>query len=216
MANHMIRSTDSVGGFGQRIDRSSCPKKNLERTRIITMSRIGKKPIAIPDGVKVNIDGRLVQVEGPLGNLSYEHRSEVGASLSEDGKTLDVVRHQEDSDGRKYHGLTRSLIQNMVTGVKDGYEKKLEIVGVGYLGQIQGKILTLRVGFANEIKKTIPEGLDVTCPDQTHVVVKGCDKQQVGQFAAEVRAARKPEPYKGKGVRYQGEHVKIKPGKSAT
>jgi large subunit ribosomal protein L6 len=104
----------------------------------------------------------------------------------------------------------------MVIGVKTGYEKKLEIVGVGYLGQIQGNILTLRVGYANEIKKTIPQGLDVTCPDQTHVLVKGCDKQKVGQFAAEVRAARKPEPYKGKGVRYQGEHVKIKPGKSAT
>ena len=180
------------------------------------MSRIGKKPVAIPDGVTVNIEGRLVQVEGPLGKLSYEHRPEVAASLSEDGKSVEVVRHQEDADGRKYHGLTRSLIQNMVTGVKDGYEKKLEIVGVGYLGQINGDILTLRVGYANEIKKTIPQGLDVKCPDQTHVVVKGCDKQMVGQFAAEVRAARKPEPYKGKGVRYQGEHVKIKPGKSAT
>jgi large subunit ribosomal protein L6 len=180
------------------------------------MSRIGKKPIEIPSGVKVSIDGRKVHVEGPLGKLDFEHRPEVAAAVSEDGKSLEVVRNQEDSDGRKYHGLTRSLIQNMVIGVKTGYEKKLEIVGVGYLGQIQGNILTLRVGYANEIKKTIPQGLDVTCPDQTHVLVKGCDKQKVGQFAAEVRAARKPEPYKGKGVRYQGEHVKIKPGKSAT
>ena len=104
----------------------------------------------------------------------------------------------------------------MVRGVKDGYEKRLEIVGVGYLGSMQGDTLCLRVGFANEIQKKIPAGLDVTCPDQTHVVVQGCDKQQVGQFAAEVRAVRKPEPYKGKGIRYQGEHVKIKPGKAAT
>jgi large subunit ribosomal protein L6 len=104
----------------------------------------------------------------------------------------------------------------MVVGVKDGYEKKLEVVGVGYLCNVKGKVLNLRVGFANELAKEIPDGLDVTCPDQTHIVVKGCDKQMVGQFAAEVRALRKPEPYKGKGVRYQGEVVKIKPGKSAT
>ena len=104
----------------------------------------------------------------------------------------------------------------MVTGVNEGYEKRLEIVGVGYLAAVQDDQLQLRVGFANEIKKVIPAGLNVTCPDQNHVVVQGCDKQQVGQFAAEVRAVRKPEPYKGKGVRYQGEHVKIKPGKAAT
>jgi large subunit ribosomal protein L6 len=117
---------------------------------------------------------------------------------------------------RELHGLTRAVISNMVFGVKNGYEKRLEIVGVGYLASIQGKVLTLRVGFANELKKTIPEGLNVTCPDQTHIVVQGCDKQKVGQFAAEVRALRKPEPYKGKGVRYQGEQIKIKAGKSAT
>jgi len=103
----------------------------------------------------------------------------------------------------------------MVVGVKTGYEKKLEVVGVGYTITLQGKTLALRVGFANEIKKTIPAGLKVTCPDQTHVVIQGCDKQVVGQFAAELRAVRKPEPYKGKGVRYQGEHVKLKPGKAA-
>ena len=104
----------------------------------------------------------------------------------------------------------------MVIGVKEGYEKKLELQGVGYVANISGKILTMRVGFANEIKKEIPVGLDVSCPDQTHVVVKGVDKQKVGQFAAEVRAARPPEPYKGKGIRYEGEYVKIKPGKAAT
>jgi large subunit ribosomal protein L6 len=104
----------------------------------------------------------------------------------------------------------------MVVGVKDGYEKRLEVVGVGYLAAVQGKTLQLRVGFANEIHKVIPEGLEVTCPDQTHVVVRGCDKQQVGEFAAEVRSIRKPEPYKGKGVRNQGEQSKRKPGKAAT
>ena len=104
----------------------------------------------------------------------------------------------------------------MIIGVTDGYEKRLEIVGVGYIAAIQGKTLQLRVGFANEIHKQIPDTLDVSCPDQTHIVIKGCDKQQVGEFAASVRASRKPEPYKGKGVRYQGEHVKIKPGKTAT
>jgi len=103
-----------------------------------------------------------------------------------------------------------------VYGVKEGYEKRLEIVGVGYVGQVQGDTLSLRVGLANELKKKIPVGLDVTCPDQNHVVVQGCDKQLVGQFAAEVRALRKPEPYKGKGIRYEGEYVKIKPGKAAT
>jgi large subunit ribosomal protein L6 len=103
----------------------------------------------------------------------------------------------------------------MVVGVTQGYEKRLHIVGVGYLASISGDILSLRVGFANEVKKKIPAGLSVTCPDQTHVVVQGCDKQLVGQFAAEVRSVRKPEPYKGKGVRYEGEHVKIKPGKAA-
>ena len=104
----------------------------------------------------------------------------------------------------------------MILGVKDGYEKRLEVVGVGYLCAIQGKELQLRVGYANELKKNIPSDLDVTCPDQTHIVVRGCDKQKVGQFAAEVRSLRKPEPYKGKGIRYQGEQIKLKPGKSAT
>ena len=113
------------------------------------------------------------------------------------------------------HGLTRALLNNMVIGCKEGYEKNLELQGVGYVCNLQGDTLSLRVGLANELKKKIPAGLDVTCPDQTHIKVKGPDKQKVGQFAAEVRALRKPEPYKGKGIRYLGEHVKIKPGKAA-
>ena len=179
------------------------------------MSRIGIKPVTVVDGVKVAVDGQTIKVEGPLGKLEYTHRSEVSVAVSDDGKEVVVSRSQDDRASRSYHGLTRSLIQNMVEGVKTGYEKKLEVVGVGYVCSLQGKTLSLRVGFANEIKKTVPAGLDVSCPGQTHIVVKGCDKQLVGQFAAEVRAVRKPEPYKGKGVRYQGEHVKLKPGKAA-
>lgn len=180
------------------------------------MSRIGKKPVPIADGVKVSLQDRVVSVEGPLGKLQFEHRPELSVSIDEEGKELTVARESDDRIPRSLHGLTRSLINNMIVGVKDGYEKRLEIVGVGYIGSIQGDTLSLRVGYANEIKVKVPTGLDVTCPDQTHVVVKGCDKQMVGQFAAEVRASRKPEPYKGKGIRYQGEHVKIKPGKAAT
>ena len=180
------------------------------------MSRIGTKPIDILDGVKLSVDGRQVSVEGPKGKLQWEHRPEVAVEIDEDGKQIVVKRFREDKTSRALHGLTRSLINNMIVGVKEGYEKRLEVVGVGYLAAVQGKQLQLRVGYANEIKKEIPDGLEVTCPDQTHVVVRGCDKQQVGEFAAEVRAIRKPEPYKGKGVRYQGEHVKLKPGKAAT
>ena len=171
------------------------------------MSRIGTKPVAVLDGVKVAIEGQTVKVEGPLGKLEFSHRPEVSVELSEDGKQLVVVRQSDDRAAKAFHGLTRSLIQNMVDGVKTGYEKRLEVVGVGYVCSLQGKTLSLRVGFANEIKKTVPDGLDVSCPDQTHVVVKGCDKQLVGQFAAEVRAARKPEPYKGKGIKYGDEVI---------
>lgn len=180
------------------------------------MSRIGRRPIAVPSDVKVSVDGQTVVVEGPKGKLEWTHRSEVSVTPADDGREVIVEALSEGRETGAYHGLTRSLVNNMVVGVKDGYEKRLEIVGVGYVGAVQNGQLQLRVGFANEIQKPIPEGLDVTCPDQTHVVVQGCDKQKVGQFAAEVRAVRKPEPYKGKGIRYQGEHVKIKPGKAAT
>ena len=179
------------------------------------MSRIGKKPVAIASGVQVSLDGRNIQVEGPKGKLSYEHRPEVSVTVGDDNQVI-VTRENDDRDSRAYHGLTRAIVANMIEGVTKGYEKKLEIVGVGYLANIQGDTLQLRVGYANELHKKIPSDLTVTCPDQTHVVVQGCDKQKVSQFAAEVRSLRKPEPYKGKGIRYQGEYVKIKPGKSAT
>ncbi len=180
------------------------------------MSRIGKKPIPLPSGVKVNVAGRAVTVEGKLGKLEYTHRPEIGVRVDDDGKAVVCTRKSEDREIRAYHGLTRALINNMLVGVTEGYEKKLEIQGVGYLAAIQGDTLQLRVGFANEVQKKIPKGLTVTCPDQTHVVIKGTDKQQVGQFAAEVRAVRKPEPYKGKGIRYDGEQVRRKAGKTAT
>lgn len=180
------------------------------------MSRIGKQPVTIADGAKVSVTGRTVEVEGPKGKLSYEHRPEVTVAVNEQDQQVNVSRASDERASREVHGLTRALIANMVEGVTKGYEKKLEIVGVGYLAAISGDTLQLRVGYANELHKKIPSDLTVTCPDQTHVVVQGCDKQKVGQFAAEVRALRKPEPYKGKGVRYQDEQVKIKPGKAAT
>lgn len=180
------------------------------------MSRIGNKPVDVLDGVKVAFANGTFSTEGPKGKLEYGIRPEIDIEVSDDGKTVIVKRKNDNRDSRAYHGLTRALINNMIFGVKEGYEKKLEVVGVGYVVSIQGKQLAMRVGFANEIKKEIPADLEVTCPDQTHIVVKGCDKQRVGQFAAEVRAVRKPEPYKGKGVRYDGEHVKLKPGKAAT
>ena len=179
------------------------------------MSRIGKKPVAIPDGVKVSVSSREISVEGKLGKLNWTHRPEVDVAVSDDGKEVVVTRSNDERESRALHGLTRALVQNMVVGVSQGYEKRLEIQGVGYLAAVQGDVLQLRVGFANEIQKKIPAGLEVTCPDQTHISIKGVDKQKVGQFAAEARAVRKPEPYKGKGVRYEGEQVRRKAGKTA-
>lgn len=180
------------------------------------MSRIGKQPVTVPSGVKIGLSGQQVSVEGPLGKLSIELRPEVAAKYDEGAKQVIISRADDSRQARALHGLSRALVQNMVVGVTKGYEKKLEIVGVGYLAAIQKGVLQLRVGFANEIQKPIPAGLTVTCPDQTHVVIKGSDKQMVGQFAAEVRAVRKPEPYKGKGVRYDGEVVRRKAGKAMT
>jgi large subunit ribosomal protein L6 len=180
------------------------------------MSRIGKQPVVIPANVKVGVTGNNISVEGPLGKLNYDFRPEISVKVDEAAKQVLISRASDSRQARALHGLGRALIQNMVVGVTKGYEKKLEIVGVGYLAAIQKGVLQLRVGFANEIQKPIPAGLTVTCPDQTHVVIKGSDKQMVGQFAAEVRAVRKPEPYKGKGVRYDGEQVRRKAGKAMT
>lgn len=179
------------------------------------MSRIGNKPVPVPAGVKIAVDGGVVSVQGPKGSLQFEPRREVSVKLDDGGKNVVVSRVSDDRLPKALHGLTRAIINNMVIGVTAGYEKKLEIVGVGYVASLKGDQLSMRVGFANEIVKQVPKELKVTLPDQTHIVIQGCDKQLVGQFAAELRNSRKPEPYKGKGVRYQGEHIKLKPGKAA-
>jgi large subunit ribosomal protein L6 len=180
------------------------------------MSRIGKVPVAVPGGVKVAIADGQVSVEGPLGKLAQPVPPLVSVKYDDAAKRIVVSRDDDTRQAKALHGLLRALVRNMTIGVSQGYEKKLEIVGVGYLAAIQGNILQLRVGFAHEVHLQIPAGLKVTCPDQTHVLIKGIDKQQVGQFAAEVRAVRKPEPYKGKGIRYDGEQVRRKAGKAVT
>jgi large subunit ribosomal protein L6 len=180
------------------------------------MSRIGKQPVPVPSNVKVDVKADKVTVEGPLGKLDWDLRPEVTVVYDTDKKQVIITRQDDSRLARALHGLSRAVISNMVEGVTKGYEKKLEIVGVGYLAAVQKGMLQLRVGFANEVHLPIPAGLTVTCPDQTHVVIKGSDKQLVGQFAAEARAVRKPEPYKGKGIRYDGEVVRRKAGKAMT
>lgn len=177
------------------------------------MSRIGNKPVPVPNGVKVSVADGTVTVEGPLGRLDMPHRPEVTVEFDESTRSVTVRRAGDERLTRAYHGLTRALLQNMMIGVTQGYEKRLELQGVGYIAAIQNNELQLRVGLANELQRPIPEGLEVTCPDQQHVRIKGIDKQKVGQFAAEIRALRKAEPYKGKGIRYEGEAVRRKQGK---
>lgn len=175
------------------------------------MSRIGKKPVLVPAGVTVTVEASKVTVEGPKGKLEFPVASFITVTV-EDGKVI-VDRADDERQSRAFHGLTRAMIQNMVVGVTAGYEKRLELVGVGYIAAVQNNTLQLRVGMANELQIPIPEGLSVTCPDQTHVLITGIDKQQVTQFAASTRAKRPVEPYKGKGIRYQGENVRRKQGK---
>jgi large subunit ribosomal protein L6 len=180
------------------------------------MSRIGKSPVSIPKGVKAVVANGVLTVEGPLGKLEQRLHTAVSVSVDATAGQIAVTRGSDNRIARSVHGLTRALVANMVEGVSKGYEKKLEIVGVGYLAALQKNTLQLRVGFANELQVPIPAGLTVTVPDQTHVSIKGIDKQLVGQFAAEVRALRKPEPYKGKGIRYENEQVRRKAGKAVT
>jgi len=177
------------------------------------MSRLGKKPVSVPEKVKVQIADHHVTIEGPLGKQEWDVPSSISVALDDKGTSLVVTRSSDERQAKALHGLTRALLQNMIVGVTQGYERRLEVVGVGYIAAIQGGVLQLRVGYANEIQKPIPPDLKVTCPDQQHILVKGIDKQKVAQFAAEVRAVRKPEPYKGKGVRYEGEVVRRKQGK---
>jgi large subunit ribosomal protein L6 len=177
------------------------------------MSRLGKKPVAVPDKVTVTVADHQVVVEGPLGKLEWGFPPQVTVAFDAAAKEVVVTRSGDSRIAKAMHGLTRALVQNMVVGVTQGYERKLEIVGVGYIAAVQKDVLQLRVGLANELQVPIPVDLKVTCPDQQHVLVKGIDKQKVTQFAAAVRALRKPEPYKGKGIRYDGEAVRRKQGK---
>ena len=177
------------------------------------MSRMGKKPLPVPDGVKIHVEDHHINVEGPLGKLDLEFHHRIAVVYDAGQKMVRVSRDGESREARAMHGLTRALIQNMMVGVTRGYEKKLEIFGVGYLAAVLKDVLQLRVGFANELQVPIPADLKVTCPDQQHVLIKGIDKQRVSQFAAEVRARRKPEPYKGKGIRYDGEVIRRKQSK---
>lgn len=178
------------------------------------MSRIGKQPVRVPKGVKVALAGQTLAVEGPLGKLDLSFRPEVSVAHDDKAALITVSRANDLRESRALHGLTRALIQNMIVGVTEGYQRRLEIVGVGYIAAVQKNVLQLRVGLANELQVPIPAGLTVTCPDQQHIMVKGIDKQQVTHFAASVRALRKPEPYKGKGIRFDGEQVRRKQGKA--
>jgi large subunit ribosomal protein L6 len=177
------------------------------------MSRIGKIPVELPAGVTVSVAGRKLTVKGPKGTLDLNLFEGINASV--EGNKVLVTRASEEKQVRAMHGTTRALIKNTVKGVTDGYAKSLEVVGVGYKAVLQGKKLALNVGFSNTIEVVIPTGVTVATPDATHVNVSGIDKALVGQVAADIRATRKPEPYKGKGVRYVGEVVRKKAGKSA-
>ena len=177
------------------------------------MSRIGKKPIELPAGVSVSIDPGRVMVNGPLGELRQEVPQRMKIEQS-DGE-LTVTRPTDRGDDRALHGLTRSLIANMVEGVTSGFQKRLEIQGVGYRAAVRGTDLELNVGFSHSVVLKAPQGITYEVPTPTEVIVKGIDKQQVGQAAAEVRKVRPPEPYKGKGIRYEGEYVRRKVGKRA-
>ena len=179
------------------------------------MSRIGRKPVAVPANVKVAVADSTVKVEGPNGKLQFSYREGIDVKYDDAGKQLVVTRADDERERRALHGLTRSLIANMVQGVTTGYTKKLEIVGVGYQAQLRGgDSVALQVGFANVVVLKAPLGVKVVVPDPTHVVISGPDKQAVGQFAAVVRKVRPPEPYKGKGIRYEGEVVRRKSGKA--
>jgi large subunit ribosomal protein L6 len=177
------------------------------------MSRIGKKPIAIPDGVTVDIKPEVISVKGPKGELDQAVSADMKV-LQTDG-TVTVERPTDRGEHRALHGLTRSLIANMVEGVTQGFEKRLEIQGVGYRARLQGKALELSVGYSHPISVTAPEGIEFEVPAPTQIVVRGIDKQLVGEIAARIRRTRPPEPYKGKGIRYEGEHVRRKVGKRA-
>jgi large subunit ribosomal protein L6 len=177
------------------------------------MSRIGRQPIPVPAGVTVAIEPEAVRVSGPRGELSERIPRDI--QVTQEGDQLVVARPTDRGEHRALHGLTRSLVANMVTGVTDGYEKRLEIQGVGYRAQLKGRNLELAVGYSHPLPIQAPDGIEFEVPQPTRIVVKGISKQLVGETAANIRKRRKPEPYKGKGIRYEGEHVPRKVGKRA-
>jgi large subunit ribosomal protein L6 len=186
------------------------------------MSRIGKQPVAIPANVKVKLDGAVVRVEGPKGKLELTPHPNMKVAVDDATKAIKVERPNDERQNRALHGLTRKLIANMVEGVTTGFEKRLIVVGVGYQARLDKKQIVLSVGYANQIRLTPPEGISVELGENppidgspaTKIIIRGIDKHRVGQFAADVRAVHKPEPYKGKGIRYDYETVRRKEGKS--
>lgn len=174
------------------------------------MSRVGKKVIAIPQGVQISVAGNVVTVKGPKGTLTQELSNGVSVR-NENGELIVENQDQEES---QFHGLYRALINNMVVGVSTGFSRKLELIGVGYRAAVQGQVLDLQLGFSHPTRLEIPQGLSIAVEKNTVITVTGIDKQRVGQFSAEIRAIRPPEPYKGKGVRYEGEYVRKKAGKT--
>ena len=176
------------------------------------MSRIGLNPITIPAGVDVNVNGTTVTVKGPNGTLSMDAHPNMTVSI--EGSEVIVSRPNDDKENRSLHGLTRTLIHNMIVGVTEGFKKNLEVNGVGYRVQMQGNNLVMNLGFSHQVTMEAPEGIKVECPSANAIVISGADKQMVGQFAAQVREKRPPEPYKGKGIKYAEEHIRRKEGKA--
>jgi large subunit ribosomal protein L6 len=177
------------------------------------MSRIGKKPVPV-GAAKVSVAGQQVKVEGPKGKLDLNVHPAITVKMDDAKKELVVTRKDDERFSKALHGLTRALLANMVEGVLKGYSKNMEIQGVGYKAELKGKVLALSVGYANQVELEVPANLEVTLDGVTKILIAGADKQAVGEFAARVRRVRKPEPYKGKGIRFAGEKIKLKPGKA--
>ena len=178
------------------------------------MSRVGRMPIDIPAGVNVNLDGHVITVKGPKGELTRTLHPDMKITVADN--VITVERPSDEKEHRALHGLTRALVANMVTCVTTGFKKELEIVGVGYRAQMKGKKLALTLGFSHPLELDAPEGVTVECPTATTIVVSGANNETVGEFAAKIRGYRLPEPYKGKGIRYAGEHVRRKAGKAGS
>lgn len=178
------------------------------------MSRIGKKPVPVADGVDVSVNNGTIQVKGKNGDLSFAWHPNMAVAYDTDAREITVERPNDQRQNRALHGLTRALIANMVQGVQEPFVQQLEIQGVGYQASLQGQELALQVGFANTVKLKVPDGVTCEVPAATQIIVKSADKQKAGQFAANIRRVRPPEPYKGKGIRYVGEHVRRKAGKA--